>query len=147
MARLGPIGLVLISLSVTACGASSEATPPVRKVVGTPAPPPIHVPSGPPPDQVVIKELRRGAGVQLKEGDGFAMNYAAVKYGNGEKTEAHWEKHGGFSWQYGKGKLVKAMVIGLKGMRVGGRRELIVPSRFAYHNGPLVYVVELVEVE
>jgi peptidylprolyl isomerase len=82
----------------------------------------------------------------LQEGDAFKLNYIAVEYDTGKEREAHWEKRGGFAWQYGKGKVVKGWVPGLRGMRVGGRRELIVPSRLAYNSGPLVYVLELIEV-
>jgi peptidylprolyl isomerase len=35
----------------------------------------------------------------------------------------------------------------LRGMRVGGRRELIVPSKLAYGTGTLIYVIDLLKVE
>ena len=47
----------------------------------------------------------------------------------------------------GDNTLGKAWEIGLNGMRVGGRRELIVLSRLAYGDGMMVYVIEPLEVE
>lgn len=141
------LGCLLASTALAACGGNSEASAPVWKVIGTPNPPQVQVPSGPPPAKVVVKELREGDGVPLKEGDWFKLNYVAYYYKSGKEKEAHWEKTGGFNWELRKGRIVKGWVPGLRGMRVGGLRELLVPSRLAYHDGPLVYVVELVEVE
>lgn len=52
-----------------------------------------------------------------------------------------------FTWVWGVEELVDGLEIGLEGMRVGGRRELIVPSRFAYDSGARIYLVELLKIK
>jgi len=96
---------------------------------------------------VVIRDLRKGTGVPLKEGDWFAVNYIAFDYRTGHKEEAHWEPTGGFSWEFRKGRIVKGWIPGLEGMRVGGKRELILPSRLAHNTGDIFYLIELLEVK
>lgn len=145
------IGLIAIPAVFAACGRDSPSAPSghaeaQRKVAGAASPPKVRVPTGPPPKDVVVKELRKGHGVMLKAGDWFSLNYVAVEYESGKRLEAHWERSGGFTWKFGTGEVVKGWETGLEGMRVGGRRELIVPSRLAYGGGALVYVVELLEV-
>jgi hypothetical protein len=148
MRKLSLLGCLLASTALAACGGSSGASPPPWKVTGTAHPPPsIQLPSGSPPKQVVIRDLRKGTGVPLREGDWFTVNYISFYYKTGKKREAHWERSGGFSWQFRKGTVVKGWIPGLRGMRVGGRRELIIPDKLGYPGeGPLIYVIELLEV-
>ena len=47
----------------------------------------------------------------------------------------------------GSGEVRDGWETGLKGMRVGGRRELILPSMLAYGTGALIYIVELLAIE
>jgi peptidylprolyl isomerase len=148
MRKLSLLGCLLASTALTACGGSSGASPPPWKVPGTPAPPSsIQIPSSPPPKKVVIKDLRKGTGVRLKEGDWFAVNYIAFDYKTGRKEEAHWNRGGGFFWEFRKGRIVKGWIPGLMGMRVGGKRELTLPSRLAHNTGDIFYLIELLEVK
>jgi peptidylprolyl isomerase len=136
---------ILAAVALAACG-SSEASAPVWKVTGTAHPPSsIQLPTGPPPKKVVIRDLRKGTGVPLKEGDWFAVNYISFDYKTGRKEEAHWERHGGFSWEFRKGRITKGWIPGLRGMRVGGKRELTLPSRLAHGTGDIFYLIELLE--
>jgi FKBP-type peptidyl-prolyl cis-trans isomerase len=107
-------------------------------------PPEVSVPPGPPPKQLVIKDLKRGAGAVLQWGTKMSVRYIALKYETGNVVERHWLNP--FSWGFGPGQVVRAWVIGLKGMRVGGVRELISPSRLAYKQGARIWVVELLSV-
>ncbi|HKO38577.1 MAG TPA: FKBP-type peptidyl-prolyl cis-trans isomerase [Solirubrobacterales bacterium] len=100
------------------------------------------VPQGPPPEKLVIRDLRAGAGPVIQEGDWFTINYGAYLYGTGEPREEFWSKPG-FQEPFEKGILVNALEVGLKGMRVGGVRELIAPARLAYGDEAVVYLVKL----
>jgi peptidylprolyl isomerase len=144
--------LLAASAALASCGGNSaqSASGPsetLKKVVGASAPPAIEVPTGPPPERVIVRELKKGRGAMLQAGQSFTLNYVSVEYRSGKRLETHWEKSGGFSWRYGTGEVVKGWETGLKGMRVGGRRELVVPSRLAYGAGAVVYVIELLEVQ
>jgi FKBP-type peptidyl-prolyl cis-trans isomerase len=94
---------------------------------------------------VVAKDLKSGRGALLQFAQEFTLNYVAVDYETGKRLERFWGRSA-FTWVWGVEELVDCLEIGLKGMRVGGLRELIVPSRFAYDSGARVYLVELVKV-
>jgi peptidylprolyl isomerase len=116
------------------------------KVKGAPRPPTIELPTGPPPEKVVVEELKRGHGAQLRFAQEFTLNYVALDYETGEQLEDAWGRQA-FTWVWGVEELVEGLEIGLEGMRVGGRRELIVPGRFAYGSAARIYLVELLRVK
>ncbi len=156
------IGSLLASVAIAACGGgdtpsesgeSRAATAGkkqdstlVREVQGTPTPPRFEVPTGPPPKKVVIRDWRKGQGAQIEWGGWFTANYIAYDYGTSDRVETYWGEKP-FRWFWGEDALTKGWRIGLKGMRVGGRRELIVPSKLAYGSGARAYLVELLKVD
>jgi peptidylprolyl isomerase len=156
------IGCLLAGIAITACGSSdaetepdgskaansgAKSSAPLKEVKGTASPPPLEVPPGPPPKRVIIKDLRKGRGVEIKRGDEFSTNYISLDYESGKQVEEYWRREP-FEWIWGYGDaLTKGWEIGLEGMRVGGLRKLIVPSKLAYGDGDRVYVVELLAVE
>ncbi len=93
---------------------------------------------------MVIKDLEVGRGAVLKSAQEFTLNYVALDYKTGERLETAWGPSA-FRWVWGLERLVAGMEIGLKGMRVGGLRELIVPSRLAYDSGARIYLLELLK--
>ncbi|HKB50132.1 MAG TPA: FKBP-type peptidyl-prolyl cis-trans isomerase [Solirubrobacterales bacterium] len=105
----------------------------------------VLVPTGPPPKEMIVRDLKKGRGTLLKVGHSFTVNYVNLSYKTGKRLEDRWRGEP-FTWVFGPGKVVKSWVTGLKGMKVGGRRELIVPSSLANGNGALVYVIELLKV-
>lgn len=101
------------------------------------------IPRDRPPKKIVIKDLRVGDGPVLRLGDRFSAKYIALRYLSGEVREDRWDDNGPSTvFEYGEKAMVDGWVHGLKGMRFGGRRELILPGRWAY-GLPLVYVIEL----
>jgi len=113
---------------------------------GATKPPHVSVPSGPPPKQIVVKDLRKGTGAVLKPNTRFSARYVAVDYRTGKTLEDSWRDHSIFKWEFGPGSVVRAWAKGLDGMREGGRRELIAPSRLAYGKGAEIWVVDLLSV-
>jgi peptidylprolyl isomerase len=114
--------------------------------------PKIEAPSGAPPKQLVIKDQIEGDGVVVRRGDDLAVRFVSVRYVNGKHFETIWDKP--FRFTLGSEDVSPGWVKGLPGMRVGGRRQLIVPykmiSRFGVppESGPedtLVYVIDLLE--
>ncbi len=112
-------------------------------------PPRVRVPPGPPPKRLIVRDIRRGSGAAIPPNKHVQVNtnFVAVSYRTGKTYEVRWQPKGSFSIGFGPGLEIKGWEKGLVGMRVGGRRELVVPSELAYGQGALVYVVDLLGVE
>lgn len=112
------------------------------------------IPKGPSPDQVVIRDLKVGSGPPIATGDVFVSDYISWNYENEEIVEplpeepgkpVTWIDSGSLNW--GVRDRVPGWEPGLKGIRAGGLRELIVPSHLAYENGVRVYLIKVKEIE
>lgn len=118
--------------------------------------PKVSVPSGPPPKQLVIKDVEKGTGATAKAGDQVSVQYVGVDYETGKQFDASWDRGEPISFKLGAGEVIPGWDQGIVGMKVGGRRELIIPPSLAYGsqgsgpiapNSTLVFVVDLVGVE
>ena len=118
----------------------------VRRVKGSGAKPRIEIPPGPPPKELVVRELKPGSGEGAKLGQWLAVRYVSRKYGS-DSGEDRWHEKPPYSFVLGDDDIRKGWSIGLQGMKLGARRELVLPSRLAYGTGTIVYVIELVEME
>jgi peptidylprolyl isomerase len=115
--------------------------------------PKVTPPSGPAPTKLVSKDLIVGSGKEAKAGDQVTVNYVGVLYKGGKEFDASWKRKEPFQFQLGQGSVIKGWDQGVVGMKVGGRRELIIPSELAYGktgsppsipaNAPLVFVIDL----
>jgi FKBP-type peptidyl-prolyl cis-trans isomerase len=115
--------------------------------------PKVTVPKGPAPTKLVTKDLIKGTGAEAKSGATVSVNYVGVLYKGGKEFDASWKRKEPFSFALGKGQVIAGWDQGVAGMKVGGRRELIIPSELAYGakgspggippNAPLVFVVDL----
>jgi peptidylprolyl isomerase len=118
--------------------------------------PKVTPPSGPAPTTLVTKEIITGTGPEAKAGDSVTVNYVGVLYSTGKEFDASWKRHEPFTFTLGKGQVIKGWDQGVEGMKVGGRRELIIPAELAYGktgspptippNSALVFVVDLLGV-
>jgi peptidylprolyl isomerase len=118
--------------------------------------PKVTVPTGPAPTKLETKELITGTGAEAKDGDSVTVNYVGVLYKTGKEFNASWETKEPFPFTLGKGEVIKGWDEGIPGMKVGGRRELIIPASLAYGtkgsppkipgNEALVFVVDLLGV-
>lgn len=98
------------------------------------------IPHGPAPERVVIRDLKVGKGPLLRDGDNFLARYVSFTYDEGWAAEPYWDSPS--TYTFGLGSYKEGWERGLEGIRVGGVRELIVPSEMAYGNGARVYIVE-----
>lgn len=111
------------------------------------------VPQGLSPDHVVIRDLKVGSGPAIAPGDVFFSDYISWSYESGKPVEPTPGSDGSLTWidagslKWGLGERVPGWEPGLKGIRAGGLRELIVPSRLAYENGARVYLVKVKKIE
>jgi peptidylprolyl isomerase len=118
--------------------------------------PSVTPPSGPAPTKLVKKELITGTGPEAKAGDSVTVNYVGVLYHGGKEFDASWKRNEPFKFTLGRGQVIAGWDNGVAGMKVGGRRELIIPAGEAYGatgspptipaNAPLVFVVDLLGV-
>jgi peptidylprolyl isomerase len=117
--------------------------------------PTITLPSTPAPKTLVTKNLIVGTGTEAKTGDELTVNYVGALYKTGKVFDASWNRHETFQFQLG-GDVIGGWNQGIVGMRVGGRRELIIPSSLGYGtagsgsaippNSPLIFIVDLLAV-
>jgi peptidylprolyl isomerase len=118
--------------------------------------PKVTVPKGAPPQQLEVKELEEGSGAEAKAGDEVTVQYVGVDYKNGKEFDSSWSRNEPFSFALGAGQVIPGWDQGVEGMKVGGRRELIIPPELAYGeagappaiapNETLVFVIDLLEV-
>jgi len=146
--------------STTESEATSTATtesPPKAESATEKTKPKVTVPSGAPPKQLEVKELEEGSGAEAKAGDKVTVQYVGVNYENGKEFDSSWSRSEPFPFSLGGGEVIPGWDQGIVGMKVGGRRELIIPPELGYGesgyppaippNETLVFVIDLLEVE
>src|SRR5262249_34034215 len=113
--------------------------------------------SGDGPTQLQTDDIVKGKGAVAKDGDVLTVRYVGVLWDGGKQFDASWDrKPNSFQFPLGGGQVIQGWDQGFKGMRVGGRRQLSIPSDLAYGpqgqpptipaNAPLVFVVDLKKV-
>ncbi len=178
MKRLPLIAFACLALAVAGCGggsdssSSGESTATAGESTGAgeaggggekssagekKTKPKVTVPSGPPPKKLAIKEIEGGTGAEAKAGDEVTVQYVGVGYKSKEEFDSSWSRNEPFSFQLGAGQVIPGWDQGVEGMKVGGRRELIIPPNLAYGpsgsppvigpNETLIFVIDLLAVE
>jgi peptidylprolyl isomerase len=132
-------------------GATTAATTPTSGPLSKA--PTVTPPSGAAPSKLVVKDIVIGTGAEAKAGQPATVNYVGVLYNGGKEFDASWKRNEPFTFTLGQGQVIPGWDQGVAGMKVGGRRELIIPSALAYGpqgrpptippNAPLVFVVDL----
>ena len=134
--------LFLIIALTAGCGGGSDK--PSDVVVWRNGRPVAIAGQGPPPKKLVVKDVEVGTGKVLTNGSTGIFRYRNFDYRTGQQYEDWWERT--FATRFGEGESLSAWEKGLPGMRVGGRRELIVPAKESYAHTPEIYVLELTSV-
>ncbi|MFG3199393.1 FKBP-type peptidyl-prolyl cis-trans isomerase [Streptomyces sp. NPDC048208] len=94
--------------------------------------PEVDFPGGEPPKDLEIKDLWQGDGEVAEAGDFVKVHYVGVAFSTGEEFDASWNHGKPLDFQLGKGQVIQGWDKGVQGMKVGGRRELIIPAHLAY---------------
>ena len=119
--------------------------------------PVITIPKTAAPCDLQISDIVVGAGPAAKAGDNLTVKYVGVLYSDGKEFDSSWSRGSTetFPFQLGSGGVIAGWDKGVVGMKVGGRRELTIPSALAYGaNGQgtipagatLVFTVDLVKI-
>lgn len=114
--------------------------------------PEIDAPTGPAPSELVIVDVIEGTGAEAKPGDTVTVHYLGVEYDTGEEFDSSWSR--GETIRFPLQGLIQGWQEGIPGMKVGGRRELIIPPELAYGTGgghflsdkTLIFVIDLIGV-
>ena len=94
--------------------------------------PEIDFPGGEPPAELQITDIWEGHGSEARPGDLVKVHYVGVAYSTGEEFDASWNRGDPLEFQLGAGHVISGWDQGLQGMKVGGRRQLIIPPDLAY---------------
>ena len=115
--------------------------------------PEVTLPDGPPPADLVVEDITVGDGPEARPGQQVSVHYVGVSLSTGKEFDASWNRGGTFEFGLGQGQVIAGWDQGVTGMKVGGRRKLVIPPHLGYGNRgaagvikpgeTLVFVVDL----
>lgn len=118
--------------------------------------PTVALPDGAPPAGLVTDDLVEGDGPEAHDGDSIDVHYYGVSWARQEAFDSSFGRTS-FTLTLGAGQVIRGWEQGLVGMKVGGRRLLIIPPELGYGDrgagesippgDTLVFVVDLLSVE
>ncbi|KQX47867.1 MULTISPECIES: FKBP-type peptidyl-prolyl cis-trans isomerase [unclassified Streptomyces] len=94
--------------------------------------PEIDFPGGEPPKGLEIKDIWEGDGEVAAAGDFVKVHYVGVAFSTGEEFDASWNRGTALDFNLGAGQVIQGWDQGVQGMKVGGRRQLIIPAHLGY---------------
>jgi len=103
------------------------------------------------------QDLKLGTGDTAKKGATVEVHYTGWLKSNGKKFDSSKDRDRTFEFALGAGRVIKGWDEGVAGMKVGGKRKLIIPAKLAHGereiedvipaNSDLVFDVELISVK
>jgi peptidylprolyl isomerase len=118
--------------------------------------PTVDIPAGSPPTELVREDLVTGAGTEARPGKTVEVHYVGVAWSTKKQFDASWDRGETFDFPLGAGRVIRGWDEGVAGMRVGGRRRLIIPPAMGYGargaggdigpNETLVFIVDLLAI-
>jgi peptidylprolyl isomerase len=110
--------------------------------------------TGAAPTELQGSDVVAGTGAAAKDGDKVTVQYVGQLFSNGKEFDTSWKKgRTPFEFTIGQGQVIAGWDQGIPGMKVGGRRILVIPADLAYGaagspptipaNAPLIFVVDL----
>ena len=111
---------------------------------------------GPEPADLEVTDLSVGEGAEAQAGSTVSVHYVGIAHSSGEEFDASYNRGEPLQFRLGVGQVIPGWDNGVMGMKVGGRRRLVIPPHQAYGDrgaggviGPgetLIFVVDLVGV-
>jgi peptidylprolyl isomerase len=118
--------------------------------------PEIDFPDFPPPDDLVVNDLVEGDGDEATSGATVSVHYVGVAHSTGEEFDASYNRGEPLRFRLGVGQVISGWDNGVQGMKVGGRRQLVIPPHLGYGDRgaggvikpgeTLIFVVDLLAV-
>ena len=112
----------------------------------------VAVPDGDPPSELQVFDDQVGDGPEATAGSRVSVHYVGVAWSNGEQFDASWDR--GAPLRFPLSGVIAGWQQGIPGMRVGGRRQLVIPPALAYGESgghrlagrTLVFIIDLINV-
>ena len=121
-----------------------------------PTKPEVDPHDGPAPADLLIEDITVGDGAEATAGQFVSVHYVGVSHSSGEQFDASWDRGEAFQFPLGGGRVIAGWDQGVQGMKVGGRRKLVIPPHLGYGargagaaikpNETLIFVVDLLGV-
>jgi peptidylprolyl isomerase len=118
--------------------------------------PEIDFPDFPVPEDLLITDLAEGEGAEAGPGQTVSVHYVGVAHSTGEEFDASYNRGEPLNFRLGVGQVIAGWDQGVQGMKVGGRRQLVIPPHLGYGDRgaggvikpgeTLIFVVDLVDV-
>jgi peptidylprolyl isomerase len=119
--------------------------------------PVVSPPTGTPPSQLESTDLITGTGPAVKSSDTVTVQYVGVAWSNGKQFDASWNDGSGQPVSFPLSRVIPGWTQGMVGMKVGGRRELVIPPNLGYGANPpqgsgiavndtLIFIIDLVKI-
>jgi peptidylprolyl isomerase len=118
--------------------------------------PEIEFPGAEPPADLVITDVTQGDGAEATSGSTVSVHYVGVAHSTGEEFDASYNRGTPLQFRIGVGQVIQGWDQGVEGMKVGGRRQLVIPPHLGYGDRgaggvikpgeTLIFVVDLLEV-
>jgi peptidylprolyl isomerase len=118
--------------------------------------PEIDFPGDAAPAELVIEDITEGDGKEAGAGDSILAHSGVVAHSTGEEFDASRNRGAPLDFRLGVGQVIRGWDDGIVGMKVGGRRKLVIPPHLGYGDRgaggaikpgeTLIFVVDLVDV-
>jgi FKBP-type peptidyl-prolyl cis-trans isomerase len=145
-----------ISTDTSVTGASAAKAPPPRPSATAPAAAAAPAPPIDPNAKLVSTDTVVGKGPAAKTGDTVSVHYVGTLT-DGKEFDSSRKRNQPFVFTLGQGRVIKGWDQGVVGMKVGGKRKLVIPAVLAYGDramGPMIpagstlnFDIELVEIK
>jgi peptidylprolyl isomerase len=109
-----------------------------------------------PPSDLQVTDVTVGDGAEATAGSTVSVHYVGVAHSTGEEFDASYNRGQPLRFQLGVGQVISGWDTGVQGMRVGGRRQLVIPPHLGYGDRgaggvikggeTLIFVVDLLDV-
>ncbi len=138
----------------TSAGASGTATTPSSGPLSKEPKIPHGVGSTPPTNLVKV-DVIKGTGAEAKQGSTVEVNYVGGLWKTGKEFDASWRRKEPFKFTIGGGEVIKGWEEAVVGMKVGGRRLIVIPPALGYGakstssipgNSTLTFIIDLLQV-
>jgi len=117
--------------------------------------PVVDMPTGELTGDLQIRDLIEGDGPVAQAGQQAVVHYVGVAHSTGSEFDASYNRNSPFTFPLGAGRVIAGWDQGVQGMKVGGRRELIIPPHLGYGDRgaggaikpgeTLIFVVDLLD--
>jgi peptidylprolyl isomerase len=118
--------------------------------------PVISIPNTDPPTDLVMHDVVEGTGAVARAGQQVTVHYVGASWSTAEEFDASWDRMEPFAFNLGRQEVIAGWDQGVTGMKIGGRRQLIIPPHLGYGargaggvikgGETLVFVVDLLNI-